>query len=226
MSSDVEWHSNAHVTLFSRSQVVYLPAGSGVDVSGALSTIFSSLAPGGEVSVVAEQQGAADFKTALLLGGYVDIAEGKTAEVLTARKPQWEVGAVAAVSVSKQQAPQVATWKLAVDDVADDELVDEDSLLDDGLLSAVKKPVASAMDDCGPGAGGKKRACKNCTCGRAEQEVSGAPTMSDEELKASVSSCGNCYKGDAFRCSGCPYLGLPAFEPGQEKLVLKVAQDA
>jgi hypothetical protein len=112
------------------------------------------------------------------------------------------------------------------DDDDDDQIDEDDLLLNGGNNSGMLAPppiidmearAKAAADDCGG-----RKACDNCTCGRAEREA-------DEEKKsadpAPKSSCGNCAKGDAFRCAGCPYLGMPAFKEGEEHLVLKLDDD-
>jgi len=99
----------------------------------------------------------------------------------------------------------------------DDEIMDESELLDE--TDRVKPDMAAIRADCGPGKSVGK-ACKNCTCGRAELEAKGeAPkkilTLDMLENPGVDSSCGSCGLGDAFRCSGCPFRGLPTFKLGE-----------
>ncbi|XP_076657280.1 cytokine induced apoptosis inhibitor 1 [Halictus rubicundus] len=127
---------------------------------------------------------------------------------IVAEKPSFEIGS--SVSLSFGQAkPNV--WKLDSD--AEDELINEDDLLDE---TDILKPETSSLKVCSTT--GKRKACKDCSCGLAE-ELSGK-TVEEKTVK---SSCGNCYLGDAFRCASCPYLGMPAFKPG-EKIVLPESQ--
>ncbi|KAF7846206.1 hypothetical protein BT93_L4865 [Corymbia citriodora subsp. variegata] len=118
---------------------------------------------------------------------------------------------------------------------SDDELIDEDELLsEDDLKAPIKVPT-----ECKPKAK-RRRACKDCTCGlaqRLEEEDRAKRDNADSKLRTlklgqdelaevdftvegKVGSCGNCALGDAFRCDGCPYVGLPAFKPGEEVRLL------
>ncbi|KAI2624944.1 Fe-S cluster assembly protein dre2 [Hypoxylon sp. NC1633] len=121
----------------------------------------------------------------------------------------------------------------------DDELIDEDTLLTEDDLN---KPLAIPAE-CVPKVGKRRRACKDCTCGlaqRLEAEDAARRKQADAKLEAikldsndlnevdftvkgKVGSCGNCSLGDAFRCDGCPYIGLPAFKPGEEVRLLNNA---
>ncbi|KAK5663021.1 hypothetical protein OQA88_6436 [Cercophora sp. LCS_1] len=123
----------------------------------------------------------------------------------------------------------------------DGDLIDEDTLLTEEDL---KRPVFQPPE-CQPQPGKKRRACKDCTCGLAERleaEDKVRRDKADKDLntlkfkaddlteldftvKGKTGSCNSCYLGDAFRCADCPYIGLPAFKPGEEvKIINNVAQ--
>jgi anamorsin len=97
--------------------------------------------------------------------------------------------------------------------------------------------VSTTAEACKPNTK-RRRACKDCTCGlaqRLEAEDKAKRSAADANLakltaddltevdftvQGKVGSCGNCALGDAFRCDGCPYIGLPAFKPGEEVRML------
>ncbi|KAM4894498.1 anamorsin isoform 2-T2 [Sylvia borin] len=140
------------------------------------------------------------------------------------RKPNFEVGSSSQLKLSFAKTPgkpsvdpaAAKLWTLSANDMNDEDmdLLDSDELLDSEDL---KKPDPSSLKAPSCKELGKKKACKNCTCGLAEEL--------EQEKKNSQpkSACGNCYLGDAFRCASCPYLGMPAFKPG-EKIVLQENQ--
>ncbi|XP_065184704.1 anamorsin homolog [Sycon ciliatum] len=152
-------------------------------------------------------------------GVSAELAQTVTLTEVRAQRPAYEVGASSALPLSfakkatngtstEPQGNVASVWKLSANDLGDDdiELMDEDDLLDE---SDKAKPDPSTLRVCGTT--GKRKACKDCSCGLAEE-------LAGEKQSASkpTSACGSCYLGDAFRCASCPYLGMPAFKPGDQ----------
>ena len=121
-----------------------------------------------------------------------------------------------------QSESKEAVWSLGAMDMMDDDidLVDEDALLDHEE-EAVVIPETKVVADCGTAASSRKP-CKNCTCGRAEEVKDGVKKEVPKVYDAKTSSCGSCHLGDAFRCGGCPYLGMPAFDPNSNAVKLQL----
>ncbi|KAG6397188.1 hypothetical protein SASPL_143353 [Salvia splendens] len=127
-------------------------------------------------------------------------------QMMKCKKPSWKTGSSFALKKASQAIP-----KVQIND--DDDLIDEDSLLTEEDL---KKPQLPS-GDCEVGI--TKKACKNCSCGRAGNEEKVKLGLTMDQIDNPQSACGSCGLGDAFRCSTCPYKGLPKFKLG-EKIAL------
>jgi hypothetical protein len=158
------------------------------------------------------------INTSFLLAGLSSSSERREADgsrILTATRK-----VAPTVSAAPLTRKPVVVLNLGDEDNDDADMIDEDGLLEDTTNLLAPPPAMNTQsavdgDDC---AG--RKPCDNCTCGRAEKEAGDAA-----QTQAPKSSCGKCHLGDAFRCASCPYLGKPAFKPGEEHLVLQLTDD-
>lgn len=178
----------------------------------------------------------------LVLAGFFNVKEDAAAKQVTAQKPaQTKVSSAplklnleSKSSASQQQQPAgVSVWSAG--NLADeDDLVDEDALLSKDQVKVDLSKMAGCAPSTGAGAGGKRRACKNCVCGLSQKEEAEARmaaagggsavklSADDKEDEAPSGGCGSCSLGDAFRCSSCPYLGKPAWKNEGDKVKLQL----
>ncbi|KAK7207816.1 hypothetical protein BZA70DRAFT_272278 [Myxozyma melibiosi] len=176
--------------------------------------------------------------------GAVSLFSRPNASLASHKTPDSSVSspALSAASTTSSSASSIASpkraaaepWTVDVDDGFsfndvddDDDIIDEDALLDGDLPDTIKIPTA-----CQPSGKRRRKACKDCTCGlkelelqeeeRRRQNQANVVQLSfddtaeiDFTVPGKTGSCGNCSLGDAFRCDGCPYLGLPPFKEGE-----------
>jgi hypothetical protein len=179
-----------------------------------LAALAAALVPGGRL--VAREPGAgpedlAALRRALLLSGFADTEALPSGDGLAAATPRWAAGARAAIALRKPAAAAAAAaWRLGADGDGE-ELVDAEALLTAEDLA--RPDPAAAAGGCPP----TKKACANCSCGRAEGAAAEPAKLTRAMLESpgEAGGCGSCALGDAFRCGGCPYRGLPAFEAGK-----------
>jgi anamorsin len=132
--------------------------------------------------------------------------------MLAAEKPVFKKGGTLLkkrTAKSKQTEEAANPW--ANLDEKDGGQIDEDTLMkDDAKIEEATKKFGNDGDRIMPG-----KPCENCTCG-AKEVYEGRITTEQLETGQVESACGKCYLGDAFRCASCPFLGKPAFEPGDK----------
>lgn len=181
-----------------------------------LSRFTKILSPNATVSVSVigdATKSLSPIHTSFLLAGLANNSERRNADgsrTLTATRRNNTTNSVATLNFASNN------------NNGNDLLIDEDNLLTDAsnLLGAPPSMSAAATksgDDCSG-----RAPCDDCTCGRAEGAKEG---NSEQPKEIKSSSCGKCSLGDAFRCASCPYLGKPAFKPGEEHLVLDLQDD-
>lgn len=145
--------------------------------------LLHMLKPSGKLHLFSYIGPAASLLQEIKLSGFINCSEDAAANTLTAEKPGYETGSSARLSFAKKSS-NMNVWKISGDD---EELIDEEDLLDE---LDKQKPDPAGLRVCSTT--GKRKACKNCSCGLAEEleseKSSKAAAAASENAK---SSCGN-----------------------------------
>eukprot|EP00036_Acanthoecidae_sp_10tr_P010327 CAMPEP_0182917520 /NCGR_PEP_ID=MMETSP0105_2-20130417/1571_1 /TAXON_ID=81532 ORGANISM="Acanthoeca-like sp., Strain 10tr" /NCGR_SAMPLE_ID=MMETSP0105_2 /ASSEMBLY_ACC=CAM_ASM_000205 /LENGTH=290 /DNA_ID=CAMNT_0025054533 /DNA_START=19 /DNA_END=892 /DNA_ORIENTATION=+ len=169
------------LSAFDEVRVGYLDPVETVMQSDTLALLAKVLRPSGKLML--REPAAADtpLGTRLMLAGFVDVESGPAGNLTqaTATKPGYEVGSAAqllsfavpagaaAAGGGAAAADVASVWQVSTDDFDDDDLMADDG---EGLLDEADKALkttAPEAADCST----KRRACKDCSCGRAEREA-------------------------------------------------------
>ncbi|KAI0307256.1 cytokine-induced anti-apoptosis inhibitor 1, Fe-S biogenesis-domain-containing protein [Multifurca ochricompacta] len=250
-----EFYASIHITLSPADHQTLQPR-----LSGLLSQLLEALSPLGTLHVLhLTIPNSTNLSSNLTLAGFHVLTVIPNDGTIIAQKPSLPAGASfslktktkaadsSSVALSRRSiAAKKAIWDLTA---PRGETVDAESLLTDG-----DRARPAACEPVKVGGIRRRKACKGCTCGLAEEEEAelqsgltkvvlldgsedgGASevALSEKEKERlskaakvapkATSSCGNCFLGDAFRCASCPYMGLPAFNPG-EKVEIDLGMD-
>ncbi|XP_073823929.1 cytokine induced apoptosis inhibitor 1 [Musca autumnalis] len=178
-------------------------------LTDAFGKLLNLLKPKGKLHLLTYVGGSESICQELKLSGFINTTTSQNS--ITCEKPGYETGSAVKLSFAKAKPAAAAVWKIDGDEAEEEDLINEDDLLDE---EDKKKPDPESLRVCGTT--GKRKACKNCSCGLADELEAEKQQKSKVETQNAKSSCGSCYLGDAFRCSTCPYLGMPAFKPGEK----------
>ena len=228
-----EFYASIHITLSPDDHQVLQPR-----LSELLSQLYEGLSSLGTLHLLHLTSDPSNFSSSLILAGF-HVLSGHLAEgTIIAQKPPLSAGA--SVSLKTKTATPVSTALLRRSVAAKKALWEltaprGNTIDGESLLTDADKARPAACEPFKAGGPRRKKACKGCTCGLAEEEeaelrnglakvvlLDGSEGGSANEVMLSekerlskaakaapkaTSSCGSCFLGDAFRCASCPYMG-------------------